>query len=244
MTSKGLLLKGFVFFVVLWHLSSILVNSPALPTPLSVFRLLPELLSTSLPKHIQASAMRLFKGIGIATLVGFAIGLMMGKSKQLNRVLNPLIYFTYPIPKTALLPVFMILFGLGDGSKVMLITVITVFQIIVTVRDATLAIPESTYIPLRSLGASPLQTFIHVTWMSVLPDLLTSIRLAVGTGLSILFFAENFGTNVGLGYYIQDMWNRMNYPAMYAGIFTLALMGFTLFVAIDYLEHVATRWKE
>lgn len=244
MKTKGLFIKGFCLFVALWYVGAILVDSPALPTPIAVFKILPTLWWTTLPKHMLASASRLLLGVGIASVLGFIIGIAMGKSQRVNQILNPLIYFTYPIPKTALLPVIMILFGLGEGSKVTLIVIITVFQIIVTVRDAALNIPKSSYAPLISLGASPIQKFVHVTWMSLLPDFLTAIRLSVGTALSILFFAENFGTTVGMGYYIQDQWNRMNYNAMFGGIFTLALMGFFLFVVLDKVEKMATAWKE
>jgi NitT/TauT family transport system permease protein len=171
------------------------------------------------------------------------IGIAMGSSTRINRLLNPLIYFTYPIPKTALLPVIMILMGLGDESKVMLIVLITVFQVIIAVRDAVLEIPSTLYSPLISLGASNWQQFYHITIPAIVPNLLTTLRISVGTALSILFFAENYGTKFGLGYYVQDSWARMDYPSMFGGILLLATLGLLLFLILDTLEAKAQRWK-
>ncbi|MNI78075.1 putative aliphatic sulfonates transport permease protein SsuC [compost metagenome] len=130
----------------------------------------------------------------------------------------------------------MLLYGLGDKSKIIIIVLILVFQIIVAVRDAALNIPYETYNPIRSLGASKLQIFSHITLPAILPELLTTLRLSIGTALSILFFAEGYGTKYGIGYYILDAWSRISYLEMYTGIIILGLLGFVLFMLIDILE--------
>ena len=168
----------------------------------------------------------------------------MGYFKSVNRLLNPLVYFTYPIPKTALLPVVMTLYGLGDGSKITIIVLITVFQVIVSVRDAVINLDKSNYNSLISLGASRLQLFYHVTFPAILSEILTNIRLSVGTAFSILFFAEAYGTSYGVGYFIQDAWSRINYIDMYSGIVVLSLLGLILFIIIDYVEQLTCKWKK
>jgi NitT/TauT family transport system permease protein len=182
-------------------------------------------------------------GVGLSLISGVFIGLLMAYSKNWNKVLNPLVYFTYPVPKTALLPVAMLLFGLGDSSKVILIVLILVFQVIIAVRDAVLNISQETYNPIRSLGASKLQIFKYITLPSILPAMLTNLRLSIGTALSILFFAEGYGTQLGIGYYILDAWTRIDYLGMYAGIIAISLFGFVLFVLIDILEEAVCQWK-
>ncbi|QEH69654.1 ABC transporter permease [Cellulosilyticum sp. ST5] len=234
---KGLLfLQGFLFFNLIWYLGAIWLKTPALPVPTKVYGYLPQIIGGPMLEHIGASLQRIFWGLLISTLIGVMIGLLMGTSPVINRLLNPLIYFTYPIPKTALLPILMILFGLGDHSKITLIVLITVFQVIVAVRGSVQQIDAGLYHSMRSLGASKGQMFYHVTLPAVLPDILTHLRLSVGTTLSVLFFAENYGTQHGLGYYIQDSWSRMNYLAMYGGILILGLLGFMLFIMIDGVE--------
>jgi NitT/TauT family transport system permease protein len=214
-----------------------------LPRPTEVYLNMFKLSNQDLYKHVFVSLYRVSSGIIISLIIGSLIGLLMAYSKTWNKILNPLVYFTYPIPKTALLPIVMLLYGLGDKSKIIIIVLILVFQIIVAVRDAALNIPYETYNPIRSLGSSKLQIFSHITLPAILPELLTTLRLSIGTALSILFFAEGYGTKYGIGYYILDAWSRISYLEMYTGIIILGLLGFVLFMLIDILEESLFKWK-
>lgn len=238
-----LFLQGFVMVNVLWYVLAVIVDLHVLPTPTEVYLNLGNLYDTRLHIHILASLYRVVLGIAISLLLGVSTGLLMAYSKTWNRILNPLVYFTYPVPKTALLPVVMLLFGLGDTSKVIIIVLIVVFQVIIAVRDAALNIPSETYNPIRSLGASKLQIFRYITFPAIMPELLTNLRLSIGTALSILFFAEGYGTQLGIGYYILDAWTRIDYMGMYAGIVAISLFGFVLFVLTDILEEEVCKWK-
>ncbi|OGO77953.1 MAG: ABC transporter permease [Clostridiales bacterium GWB2_37_7] len=238
-----LFLQGFIMINILWYILAILVNTRVLPTPIDVYLNLNSLYDNRLHIHILVSLYRVILGVGISLFLGVSIGLLMAYSKSWNKVLNPLVYFTYPIPKTALLPVAMLLFGLGDSSKVIIIVLILVFQVIIAVRDAVLNISQETYNPIRSLGASKIQIFRYITIPAILPAMLTNLRLSIGTALSILFFAEGYGTQLGIGYYILDAWTRIDYIGMYAGIVAISLFGFVLFVLIDILEEAVCKWK-
>lgn len=236
-------IQGFIIFNILWYLLAVTVNMRVLPKPLDIYLNMNNLYGEKLYIHVLASLYRVAGGLGISLVAGVCIGLLMAYSRMWNRLLNPLVYFTYPVPKTALLPVVMLLFGLGDSSKIIVIVLILVFQIIVAVRDAVINIPSETYNPIRSLGASRLQIFKHITLPAILPELLTTLRLSIGTALSILFFTEGYGTQYGIGYYILDAWTRIDYKGMYAGIVVLSLLGFTLFILIDILEETLCKWK-
>ncbi|WP_326512165.1 ABC transporter permease [Clostridium intestinale] len=236
-------IQGFITFNLLWYLFSLKVNMKILPRPTEVYLNMFKLSNQELYKHVLVSLYRVSSGIIISLIIGSLIGLLMAYSKTWNKILNPLVYFTYPIPKTALLPIVMLLYGLGDKSKIIIIVLILVFQIIVAVRDAALNIPYETYNPIRSLGASKLQIFSHITLPAILPELLTTLRLSIGTALSILFFAEGYGTKYGIGYYILDAWSRISYLEMYTGIIILGLLGFVLFMLIDILEESLFKWK-
>ena len=236
-------IQGFVMFNILWYILAAAVNMQVLPNPADIYLNLGLLYREKLYIHVLASLYRVMCGLGISLITGISIGLLMAYSKLWNKLLNPLVYFTYPVPKTALLPVVMLLFGLGDISKITLIVLIVVFQVIVSVRDAVFNISPETYNPLVSLGASRLQIFRHITIPAILPELLTNLRLSMGTSLSILFFAEAYGTQYGIGYYILDAWTRIDYIAMYAGIIVISLLGFFLFVSIDMLEEALCKWK-
>ncbi|MFL0247963.1 ABC transporter permease [Candidatus Clostridium stratigraminis] len=238
-----LFIEGFILFNILWYILAVVINMRVLPKPTDIYFNLTNLYGEKLYLHVLVSLYRVSYGLIISLVLGVAIGLTMAYSKLWNKILNPLVYFTYPIPKTALLPVVMLLFGLGDSSKVIIIVLILIFQIIVAVRDAVINIPEETYNPIKSLGASRLQIFTNITLPAIMPELLTNLRLSVGTALSILFFAEGYGTQYGIGYYILDAWTRIDYISMYAGILVISLLGFFLFILIDILEEVICKWK-
>ena len=237
-------IKGFIVLNLLWYIFAKAMDSRALPTPEKIYVNLPGLFKDGFYVHIFSSLYRLLVGLLIAFTIGTIVGLLMGYSKRANELLNPLIYFTYPIPKTALLPVVMTLYGLGDGSKIAIIVLIIVFQVIVSVRDSVINVGKENYSPLISLGASKLQLFYHVTFPAILSEILTNIRLSIGTAFSVLFFAEAYGTSKGLGYFIQDSWTRINYIDMYSGIVVLSILGLVLFMVIDFLESVLCRWKK
>lgn len=238
-----LFVEGFIVFNILWYIFAVIINLRVLPKPTDIYLNLNNLYGENLYLHVLVSLYRVSTGLIISLILGVSIGLIMAYSSTWNRILNPLVYFTYPIPKTALLPVVMLLFGLGDSSKVIIIVLILVFQIIVAVRDAVINIPEETYNPIKSLGASRPQIFLHITLPAILPELLTNLRLSIGTALSILFFSEAYGTQYGIGYYILDAWTRIDYISMYAGILVLSLLGFLLFILIDILEESLCKWK-
>lgn len=234
---------SFIVVILLWWAVAALLQRPIVPSPWLVFINIMEIFSSKIEIHVIYSLGRILAGIAISILAGVPLGFLMGYFKQADRILSPLVYFTYPVPKLALLPVVMLIFGLGEASKLIMIVLIIVFQIIITSRDAVKAIPAETFRSLQSLGASRLQMFTEIIIPASLSDVLTSTRLALGTAVSILFFTETFGTEYGMGYFIMDSWMRVNYLDMYSGIVVLSFMGFIIFTLIDALEHYICSWR-
>ncbi len=194
--------------------------------------------------HVYNSFIRLFWGILIAVIIGFLVGLLMGRNEKWNKLLDPIVYLTYPIPKIALLPIIMLLFGLGNQSKIILIVLIVVFPVILSVRDGIKDIPESYYKHLNVLGASSWQKFKIVTLPAGLSSILNALRVALGTAIAILFFTEVYGTEYGLGYFVMDAWGRLDYLDMYSGILVLSAVAFILFLLIDVLENRLLKWRK
>jgi NitT/TauT family transport system permease protein len=236
-------LYSFLVVLVLWWAVAGILSLPIVPSPYKVFMNIMEIFKTKMEIHVMYSLGRILAGIAVSILVGVPVGFLMGYFNKVDKVLSPLVYFTYPVPKLALLPVVMLLFGLGEASKLLMIVLIIVFQIVITSRDAVKSIPEETFRSLQSLGASKLQTFTEVILPASLPEVLTATRLALGTAVSILFFTETFGTEYGMGYFIMDSWMRVNYLDMYAGIVILSFMGFCIFTAIDIAEGYVCSWR-
>ncbi len=237
-------LLGALLLLLLWWAVALLVDFPIIPPPDKVLTKLGHVFVQAIAIHSAYSLWRIAAGLGLAVLIGYPLGLAMGYFKQADRFLAPLVYLTYPIPKIALLPILMLLTGVGEWSKILMIFLIIVFQVVIALRDGIRAIPEETYYPLYSLGASFWQLFRHVIFPASLPKFLTAIRVAMATAVSVLFFTETFGTQYGMGYYIMDAWLRVNYLEMYAGIVVLSLLGLLLFGILDLLEYMTCRWQK
>ena len=236
-------LYSLAVVLVVWWLVSLIIRLPIVPSPVDVFINIGQIFSTKMEKHVLYSLGRIGGGIALSIIIGVPLGYLMGSYERVNRLLSPLVYFTYPVPKLALLPVVMLLFGLGEASKLIMIVLIVVFQIIVSSRDAVMNIPSEIFRSLQSMGASRIQMLTEIILPATLPEVLTATRLALGTAVSILFFTETFGTEFGMGYFIMDAWLRVDYLDMYGGIVVLSLMGFFLFTLIDVAEKRLSPWR-
>lgn len=236
-------LQGFLLVNLLWLVASLIMNTNVIPSPLLVYKNFSNIINNGVLFHVFYSLKRVGLGLLFSTAVGLFVGILMAVSDRWNKILNPIVYFSYPIPKTALLPIAMILLGMRDGSKVLIMFLIMVFQIIVAVRDAVLKIDDTMYQILICSGANKLQILKHVIIPAMLPDLFTSIRISLGTAVSVLFFVEGYGTKYGMGYYIVNAWSRINYIDMYAGIIVISVVGFLLFALVDLISGYVCKWK-
>jgi len=233
---------GFAMLNTLWYLAYIIIDRIVMPSPLVVMQEIPNLFSLNIHLHFAHSLYRILAGLFFAMLIGLIMGIL-ATNKTCSKILNPFIYFTYPIPRVAFLPVIMLVFGLRDMSKIIMIVLVIVFPVIIVVRDTVKDIPKETYNSLICLGASKLQMFLTVTLPWAFSGILSTLRISLGTSIAILFFVETYGTSYGMGFFILDMWQRINYVRMFAGIVVLSFAGFILFMVVDVLEEVFLRWK-
>jgi ABC-type nitrate/sulfonate/bicarbonate transport system permease component len=135
-------------------------------------------------------------------------------------------------------------FGVGDAGKIVVITLILFFQILVLVRDAAANLRSELLQSVRSLGAGRRALFLYVYLPASLPAVLTALRVSVGTAVAVLYVAELYATQKGLGYYIfLEGSTLLDYPAMYAGIVAMALLGLGLYFAVDWLERWLCPWE-
>ena len=234
---------GFLAFNLLWLILSFCIQSDVLVGPIEVYRSMGRIVQTDMWEHIAASSLRILEGLFLSLLIAIPTGLVLANYPKINKVCSPLLYFTYPVPKLALLPIVMLLLGIGEVAKITMIVLILVFQIIIATRDAVLHIPKEDFHVLTSLGSNKMQILRWITLPAILPEVLTSLRIAIGTAASVLFFTETFGTDRGMGFYIVDSWMRLAYTDMYTGILILLLIGFVFFLVIDILEEYLCKWK-
>lgn len=233
-------LIAVVALLAIWELVSLLLNSIALPSPREVCVSLLEM-RDALLVHLLASTLRVLYALSLALSLAVPLGLL-SKEEQVDRFLSPIVYLLYPIPHIVLLPLIIMIFGIGEASKVFMIAMIVFFQILVTTRDASKSISKYYIYSLRSLGASKMDVYKHVIFPACLPKVMTALRISVGTSIAVLFFVESIATSKGLGYLILDCWSRMDFAEMYAAILTMAALGFALYMVLEKVEKRLCKW--
>ncbi|MFZ5809859.1 MAG: ABC transporter permease [Chloroflexota bacterium] len=229
--------------ILLWYLAAWLVRKPILPTPYAVAVAFLQELRGDLLGHFLVSLWRVLASTALAIALASPIGLILGQSKRLNALFSPLIYLLYPVPKVVFVPIVLLFMGLGDAPKILIIFLILFFQILVLVRDQAAALRPELILSVRSLGAGRRALFRFVYLPASLPAILTALRQSVGTAVAVLYVAELYATQKGLGYYIYLNGSTLfNYPAMYAGIVAMSLLGLGLYFAVDWLEKRLCAW--
>jgi len=230
--------------LITWQIAAMIVNRSILPTPIVVLVTFWKELFNGLPVHFLTSLWRVTAGMLLSVATAAPAGLAIGASKRLNRFLSPIIYLLYPIPKVVFVPIVFLMLGIGDFAKITIIFLILFFQITVLVRDQAAALAQQLLQSLRSLGAGRRALFRFVYLPASLPAILTALRQSVGIAIAVLYIAESTATRKGLGYYIvYNGSTLLDYPAMYAGVLAMSILGLSLYFAIDWLERLLCRWK-
>ena len=231
--------------LLLWQVAAWLIDATILPGPATVaLTFVEEMASGRLTVHFLASTWRVVASILLAILTAAPAGLILGQSRRLDRLFSPLVYLLYPVPKVVLVPIILLFFGVGDLPKIVIIYLILFFQILVLVRDAAAGIEPKMLLSVRSLGAGRRALFRYVYLPAGTGAILTALRQSVGTAVAVLYIAESFATRQGLGYYIQINGSTLfNYPAMYAGVIAMSLLGIAMYFAVDWLEHRLCPWR-
>ena len=225
-----------ICFVLLgWELTALLLDTPALPTPQDTVPVFIQYLQELLP-DLGISALRLVISLAIGTIVALPLGLALGQSKKADALFAPVLYIMYPLPKIVLLPILLVILGLGGAPKIVLIALTIFFQVIVVMRDASKGIPQNTIDAAKTLGANKFNIWHMIIIPSTLPELFTTLRVSSAVAIAVLFFAEAIAGSTGIGYFIMESWAMVNYPRMFAGIIALALLGVIVYELFDLAQ--------
>lgn len=192
------------------------------------------------------SALRFLVALVISFFVGLPLGLVAGFEPKLDQYLSPLIYLLYPMPPVALLLFLYLAFGLGEVVRLVVVVVALFFQVVVAAQGAARFITPTHILSVRSAGASRWQVYWHVVIPATLPGVLTTARVSVGLGITMLYIAETklgilLPPDQGLGRFIEYYTFRADIAL--AGVVALALLGLIFYVILEVLEHQLCRWK-
>jgi len=220
------------------------IDTRFFPAPSSIITTMMGMLSSGeLVTHTVVSLERLAYGTVLGSIPALVLGIAMGLNRPIRAVFDPLIAATYPVPKSAILPLALLIFGLGEGSKVFMVAIGVFFPVAI---NTTTGVREINRIYLdvgQNFKASRWNTFWTIALPGALPEIMTGFKLGIGIGLVLIAVAEMVGAKSGLGYLIWSAWSTFAVEQMYVGLFVIALIGFLLTVALNELERVIIPWK-
>lgn len=244
-------LATFAIVVALWWgaTASGLIAPLFLPGPGAVLVRLADLaghgfVGATLWQHALASLARVGLAMVFAAVTAIPAGMAMGLSPRVNAALDPLIEFYRPVPPLAYLPLIVIWFGIGEATKVILITLAIFAPLAIATASAVRRVDPDRVRAARSLGASRDQVIWLVIFPSALPGILTAARIALGVGWSTLVAAELVAATRGLGFMVQSASQMLATEVVIAGIVVIALIALVLELALRWVERRFAGWSD
>jgi taurine transport system permease protein len=241
---------GSVLWVLtLWQLSGSLhwIDPLLLPPPSEIATSTWELLETGyrqvpLWQHFGVSVLRALTAFFVAILTGIPVGLAMGLSPTVGAALNPFVQFLRPIPKIALIPLTVVWFGIGEGSKFFLIFLSCFLTVAVGAAAAVANVSQGRLRAARVLGANRRQIYTHVLLPAAAPELFTAVRLAVGIGWTSLIAAEMVAATSGIGWMVMNAGAYLRTDVVMLGIVILGFTGYLFDLALVLAQRASVPW--
>jgi NitT/TauT family transport system permease protein len=222
--AKASLLIGVL---LVWQLAALRGLPEYVLGPAEIFKHFVQALgSAELYEHIWASLARSLPGFALGSFLGAALGLAAGVARWFDRMLSPAVFLTYPVPKIVMLPIFMIWFGIGDLSKVLIIALACFYPVFI---NAYYGVRQTRTILVWSalnMGATPGQIFRRVVLPSAAPMILASMRVSLALSFIVMFAAEMINARSGLGHLIRVAENSLRFDLMYVSLVTIAILGY------------------
>lgn len=242
-----LVVGGFVGALLLWFGLSAreLVDPVFLPSPRAVADAAFELLaSEDLWLDFRASLLRVSAGFALAAILGIPVGLFMGGFKSCEALLQPLTEFVRYIPVPALIPIAMVIFGIDELSKVMLIWAGTFFQLSLMVADEVRRVPYELLQVSYTLGASRRLALRLVLWRAAMPGIFDALRLCNGWAWTYLVVAELVAANEGMGFRVLKFSRFLQTPKIWVYLLLLGLIGLALDLLFRRLNRRLFHWAD
>lgn len=233
--------------LLVWELSARtgVVDTRFFPAPTSIIKQGAELaVSGELWGHLSASLQRLLWGSLLGGIPALLLGIAMGLYRPIRAAIDPLISATYPVPKSAILPLILLIFGLGEASKIVMVALGVFFPVLINTITGVLQI-DKIYLDVgKNFRASRWQTFRTVALPGALPSIMAGIKLGIGMGLILIAIAEMVGAKNGIGFMIWDAWQILSVESMYVGLIVISILGFLLTLILNEIEGWILPWKQ
>jgi sulfonate transport system permease protein len=236
-----------VVLIVIWQSSAVagLLDERYWPAPSAIWSAGVELArSGELWDAVWASWKRALIGFSIGSSAGIAAGIVLGMFRTVRIALEPVMYAFWTVPKLALLPLLLLMFGIGEAPLIVLVVLATFFVMLIPTLVAVASVPTSFREPALSFDASRAQLLRHVLFPAALPQIFIALRLAAGVSILVLIGAEFVQAKNGLGQLIWRSWSLFLADRMYVGIVIVSLSGALFAMAIAMLGRRVLPWVE
>lgn len=235
----GVFLNAPAILLVLWELfvRFRIIDSRYFPAPVTILRRMAALLLHD-PKFLSDllfSLERLVLGTVLAVPLAITFGLIIGLNQRAARFFNPLISVTYPIPKLSILPLLMILLGIGDASKIAIIAIGTFYLVLLSVVHGIRRMPEIYSYIVRIYKIPFFKKIYSIVLKGVLPDILYGCKIGIGYGLVMVVAGEFFAAKNGVGFFMWNAWDQFRILDVYVGLAVFSLTGLAVFAFFDGL---------
>jgi ABC-type nitrate/sulfonate/bicarbonate transport system permease component len=240
-------ISGMIVLILLWEIICRLgiVSELYLPSPTSILKASWVMLTNGeLIGSARASLYRIGMGFFIGSFSGILIGLILGFSKTAEALGNPLIYSIYPIPKIALLPLIILWLGIGEISKVTIISLGVFFPVVINTYSGVKHVDKSLIMVAISFGSTRFSLIRKVILPGALPMIFAGLKLAAGTSLLLLVAAEMIAAKEGIGSIILHYGDLMLTTKLMVGVLALSVLGVLFTNLIGYIEKLIIRWKK
>jgi NitT/TauT family transport system permease protein len=202
------------------------------------------LASAELYENIGASLARSLHGFALGSFLGALLGLAAGTLRWFDRMLSPAVFLTYPVPKIVMLPIFMLWFGIGELSKVLIIALACFYPVFINayygVRQARSILVWSAL----NMGATKTQIFRRVVLPSAAPMIMASLRVSLALSFIVMFAAEMINARSGLGHMIRIAENSLRFDLMYVSLLAIALLGYTGDRLVRFAQSRLLAWQQ
>jgi len=227
-----------------------MIDTRFFPAPSSIFRVLWLMFQPTeqypqgeLWFQLSASLSRIAIGFLIGALPGVCLGLAMGLFGPIRAAIQPLIDATFPIPKIAVLPLFIMIFGIGEQSKYAIIATAVIYLVLINTVAGVRNIDQIYLDVGKNFHASKWMMFRDIALPGALPMVVTGIKLGMGVALLVIVASEQVAAKSGIGYLIWTSWQVFQVEKMYVGLLVIAVVGFASAILVNYFERFVVPWK-
>jgi len=231
--------------LIIWQAAAMHMNAAyILPSPIQIVQKLWELRVPLFKAHLPATMEVVTVGLAISIVLGLFLAVIMDMSETVEKAIYPLVIASQTIPTTALAPLFVLWFGYGIWSKVLVTVLMTFFPITITVFDGFKSVKTEMTELMQTFGADKKQIFLKLKLPAVLPYFFSAIKMAIPISIIGAAIGEWLGAQSGLGYFSRRMMTQLDGAGVFAPILLLSIAAMVLVAIVGIFEKKLIRWRK